>query len=156
MRRNGFSLIELMVVVTLIGVTAGLAAPAMTDSLRDRKANLVARDMVRLFRNAAALSLGRGTAHMVSFMPALDNARGRLHLYVGTTPTCIHTDWTTQRGAATGDDCDGNDNCIDSVRALDYLQIASGQGIKIQGHQDLQNFCYQTGALSLHGHRRLE
>ena len=45
---SGFSLIELMIVVAIIGVTAALAAPSMMTALSQRRANAVTARVVRL------------------------------------------------------------------------------------------------------------
>src|SRR6186713_3182156 len=99
---SGFTLIEMMVVIAIISLTIGIAAPSMTDAMRDRKVQMVTRDIVRILRMGSAYSLGTGRAYMVDYRFQSNANRGRVNLYRGMTPTCQHTDWTTVRGGAQG------------------------------------------------------
>lgn len=65
--REGFTLLELMVVVGLVGILAAIAAPSMAVARNDRVAFDFARQTSEIFHNARARSSGRGAAHLVIF-----------------------------------------------------------------------------------------
>ena len=63
----GFTLLELMVVVVLIGVMVTLAVPSIAQQMRDRRTNQAAHEVALLFRQARARAMGRGAAVLVRF-----------------------------------------------------------------------------------------
>jgi type II secretion system protein H len=66
-RARGFTLIELMVVVVIITVVAGLAAPTAVHQLRDRRVQEAARKVAQLYREARLQAVGRGAAVLLRF-----------------------------------------------------------------------------------------
>jgi prepilin-type N-terminal cleavage/methylation domain-containing protein len=110
----GFTLIELMIVVTVIAVVAGAAAPAIGAGIRNRKASTATLDVARAFRVARSSAAGYGVAYMVSFDESADDGRGALRVTRGDTNRCNSVDWTLStllqvdeyKGSAFADDDD--------------------------------------------------
>ena len=66
---RGFTLIELMVVVVIVGITAALTMPVTTEQMRQRRARDTAQQVARFYNTARMRALGRGAAVLVQFNP---------------------------------------------------------------------------------------
>jgi type IV fimbrial biogenesis protein FimT len=66
-RTRAFTLIELMVVVLIITVMAGLAIPTAIVQLRERRVQEAARKVGLLFREARLQAVGRGAAVLMRY-----------------------------------------------------------------------------------------
>jgi type IV fimbrial biogenesis protein FimT len=76
-RTAGFTLLEIMVVVIMVGVIAALGIPSIAAQLRDRRTNQAAHEVALLYRQARSLAMGRGGAVLVRFDGA---AGGRIEV----------------------------------------------------------------------------
>ncbi|HEU4579265.1 MAG TPA: prepilin-type N-terminal cleavage/methylation domain-containing protein [Polyangiaceae bacterium] len=88
LRTRAFTLIELMVVVLIITVMAGLAIPTAIVQLRDRRVQEAARTIGSLFREARMQAVGRGAAVLVRYNSGVFTV---LEAREGTTSTCPDT-----------------------------------------------------------------
>jgi len=107
--RRGFTLLELMTVVTIIAVFAALAIPTAVSQLRDRRVQEAARRIGLVYREARLRALGRGSAVLVRFNAGdMTVHEARVGAAVGgnagcvdlPVSSCLNTNWSgvaTQR-----------------------------------------------------------
>lgn len=83
---RGFTLVEMMIVVTIIAVISALVLPSMTSSIRDAHTQQAAVTAFDIVREARSRAMYRGVAHSL----VLDASSGALqmHVYEGTSSSC--------------------------------------------------------------------
>ena len=92
----GFSLIELMVVVTIVSILVLAVRPSFNKYLANKHSIAAAMEVVRLGRRARADALGLQRAHLLYFQPAAGGGAqrfGTVSLLRGNAMHCEHENW---------------------------------------------------------------
>jgi prepilin-type N-terminal cleavage/methylation domain-containing protein len=88
-RLQGFTLIELMVVATIIGVSVVAFTPSFIFAMADRRAASAVSEVVRVGRRARAETIGTQRAHLVW----IRSDAGTVQMLRGTTAHCDIENW---------------------------------------------------------------
>jgi prepilin-type N-terminal cleavage/methylation domain-containing protein len=98
MRRTqrGFTLIELMIVITVMGLMAAMIAPGLGEFTADNRAATAAEDLVRLTRHVGARAHQSGLAHLLVYTSdtKVSGGLGRILVYEGMNNHCRLTPWS--------------------------------------------------------------
>jgi prepilin-type N-terminal cleavage/methylation domain-containing protein len=86
--QSGFTLLELLIVVSVISILAALAAAGFGSSLAEGKASDLSEDLVRIGRAARARPIGTGMAHRLVYLRSPSNGLGVLRLDEGNSNVC--------------------------------------------------------------------
>lgn len=84
--RSGFTLVELMVVVTIIAILATLSAPTLRRSVRRARVRDAASEVASVFRNARTQAMSRGEVVLVQIQPGNDAQMISMHAAPNATP----------------------------------------------------------------------
>jgi prepilin-type N-terminal cleavage/methylation domain-containing protein len=91
----GFTLIELMVVVSIVGISLMAFIPSFSHSMADRRAATATMELVRLARRARAESIGLQRAFLVNVDYGLAPLQtARMVVLRGNSRLCDIEDWT--------------------------------------------------------------
>lgn len=152
-RVAGFSLLELMVVVVIIGIAAALSAPAISTAMADRRAAQGALDVVRLARRARAETMAFGRSHLLRFNNSgSSGTEGSLRLFRGRTPSCRTSNWNAAVGALppiiTGF-CPAGSMCVDLVDMSDSRYNTGTHSVELRAPGiSNHDICYEpSGAM---------
>lgn len=92
-RTRGYTLLELMMVVVLIGISVAIALPTMSTAMAEQKQGDAAMQVITVFRTARDIAMRRGTPTLV-----LAAAPGRFWIVPaprqpGVVSSCGSADW---------------------------------------------------------------
>lgn len=154
-RSLGFTLVELMVVLAVMGVLVSAALPSLSRGFADRRVAVVAREVVGLFQRARYMSSAYGRAHQVQFKNddfglndpfAFETLRG-------TAGSCSISRFDDASGLDIDDlDCDDPNHwrCVDHVYASDFdANTGDNDEIRVIGNSNAAmgaRFCYEAGS----------
>lgn len=137
--QNGFSLVELMVVVSIIGIMAAGIAPAITSALADGRAANAAVDLIRIGGRARSEATFTGLAHRLTYNAGQNGGFGQINLFRGVNNRCNMQTW----GGA----------LIDSVVLAQYnygnTHVINVWREPAAGNQDQIDICYQPDGAML-------
>lgn len=85
-RPQGFTIVELMVVVTIIAVVSALVLPGAVQQLRERKAQQAATSVLDIVRETRSRAMYRGMAHTLVIQSA--GSALRMDAWEGTSSSC--------------------------------------------------------------------
>lgn len=77
MRRTapGFTLVEIMIVLLLLGIVLASAVPSMTSSMNEIKLDAAARETVTAIQYVQSLAVKEGVLHGILYSPSIDQYR---------------------------------------------------------------------------------
>lgn len=155
-RRNqeGYTLLEMMTTVLIIGILAAMAGPMVGATARERRKTQAMHDAIRLFHRVRARAIESGRAHLLRFAKTASGT-GALYMVRGTTNTCRTSTFVTPDSSK----CPtatvaGEPNliCTDWWRSTDYAPLGSayqvrllhtsGQSDPATASADEPDFCY--------------
>lgn len=137
--QRGFTLIELMVVVIIVGVVAALAAPTIGNALANRRTNELALEVVRIVRQGRSAAVGQGRAYFLQIDPATEE----MMLFRGRTNRCTpHASWA----AITSAGCHGNPRCTAYVEGP--VVGTSSYDIQIDGADNPIDICFEPSGIT--------
>jgi len=118
-RRDGFTLIELMIVITIMGSMVAMIAPGLGEFLADARAASASEAFVRLTRHMQSRTQQTGLAHMLVFTTANGDGGGLgvIRVYEGLNNHCRQTPWAQTIG---GTDAQGH-------APIEVLDMSSSQ-----------------------------
>lgn len=117
---RGFSLLEVLLVVTLLGVMALLVVPGVSLYRSNTRAREAAYTILRVARQAQAMAFRDGVAWYLRYDAAAANGHGALFRYRGMNNRCDRVDWAQAIGSGGASPADGHGNFGEYADMLDY------------------------------------
>jgi len=92
-RRAGFTIMELMIVLVIVGIMAMTVAPSLSEVLGTNRHANAAMDLMRFMRRARSQSIATGKAQLIRFDATGSNKLGRIDVFNGISNRCRQTPW---------------------------------------------------------------
>jgi len=83
---RGVSLIEILIVLTIMGVVSALAYPAMSSAMAEQRLHTGANDIVQVLQFARFQAVLRGRPYVVQVSTTDDRPGGSLRVFEGQSP----------------------------------------------------------------------
>lgn len=151
--RAGYTLVELMMIVVIVGISVTAFAPGFSRAMADRRVSLAARELIRVGRRARSDTFGYLRAHLLWITP---NA-GRVQLLRGRSNSCLLTVWKPVLdtcATATRRDC-LEDFTLDSLSgggAIDMREEQlSGSNVTYVDQQKGRALCFAPSGVTYYG-----
>jgi prepilin-type N-terminal cleavage/methylation domain-containing protein len=110
--RAGYTLVELMMVVMIIGISMLAFAPSFGKAMADRRVSTATRELIRIGRRARSDTFGYLRAHLLWVQPAT----ARIQLLRGPTQSCTTPLWATiQTDCAADSNADSGQRCLENI-----------------------------------------
>ncbi|MBI5740460.1 MAG: GspH/FimT family pseudopilin [Nitrospirae bacterium] len=74
-RSSGFTLVEIMIVLLILGIVMSAAIPSMNSTLEGMKLDGAAQEVVYAIQYAQSVAIKEGTGHGVEFFPSEERFR---------------------------------------------------------------------------------
>lgn len=101
-RNAGVTLVETMIVITIIGILAAMAVPSFNEQMKQQRVEGAAEGLVAALQNAKAEAIKRNAFVGIAFSPATTGTDHSIWCY-GMTPTGAATcDCTVSNDCASG------------------------------------------------------
>jgi Tfp pilus assembly protein FimT len=117
--RAGYTLVELMMIVAIIGISTLVFTPGFSRAMADRRVSLAARELIRVGRRARADTFGYLRAHLLWINPSARTVQ----LLRGPTNSCTLVNWNEVAG-----DCATTLSGTNQQRCAENLFLASMSG----------------------------
>jgi prepilin-type N-terminal cleavage/methylation domain-containing protein len=137
--QSGFTLVELMVVVSIIAIMAAGIAPAITTAMADGRAGNAAVDLVSLGGRARSETTFTGLAHLLTYTAGQNGGAGQVQLFRGVNNRCNLQTWGVN--AALVDSLLMTTYNVGNTHVID-IQPATGNSAQI-------GICYQPDGAML-------
>jgi type II secretory pathway pseudopilin PulG len=124
-KQQGVTLLELMIVFSVLGTMAALLAPGIGEFMADARASAATEDLVRMSRYVRARAQETGLAHLMIFGRTTndDGGLGRFRVYEGMNNHCRTTPWPqTLNGLVSAGHAP-----VDTIEMNSYNPIGSGR-----------------------------
>ncbi len=148
---RGVTLLELMAVVTIIGIFVALAMPGMAGIIQDRHAARAADDVSGLFRVARARAIATGAAHVVRVTKSGTSSRFEMRAALAViaevgipTASCLTPLWNATDSQELAVIDFGASNGSYGGRDIMVTAVTDANGTT----PDVQDYCFTPGGLS--------
>ena len=146
--RNGYTVIELMIVVTIISLAASMTVPGLIAGMADKKASMASRKLLLLGKKAQAEAHAYRRAHVLYFN---SNNSGTVRLIRGMHGSCLRHDWEAM-GDMVSTTCGGvDDYCLWEIKANEVTMF-EGWELRVREPGGATEFalCYTPSGVVWH------